>query len=134
MAVAELTRDKFNPVPIPTIALIATAVQCALHDWTTGIYGPKKNPFRTEAWHAAYKKHVAALEKMKLKNRRLFMAWTRKLYMDSLETTEAYAAAASEDEHINEDEMNDYGDIEFDGMGDDEAGEGEGEGEGEGDV
>ncbi|KAH7098006.1 hypothetical protein BKA62DRAFT_773727 [Auriculariales sp. MPI-PUGE-AT-0066] len=120
MAVAELTRSKFNPMPIPTIALIATAVQCALHDWITGIYIPKKNPFTTDAWLSAYKKHVSALEKMKLKNRRLFMAWTRKMYTDCLETTEAYDAAASGDEHINDEEMEDYGDVDLEGIEDEQ--------------
>ncbi|EJD44736.1 hypothetical protein AURDEDRAFT_166221 [Auricularia subglabra TFB-10046 SS5] len=100
-------------MPITVIAFIATAVQCALCDWTTGIRIKTATEFSSEQWAGVYDKHIAVLEKMKASNRKVFVAWMLLLYKDCWSTTRQYLAAAPTNESlIEEDEMGDYGDIE----------------------
>ncbi|KAH7097850.1 hypothetical protein BKA62DRAFT_607690, partial [Auriculariales sp. MPI-PUGE-AT-0066] len=80
MAIEELTRSKFNPMPIGVLAMVATAVECALHDWSSGILDRKGNMFSTDEWSGVYKKHIKALNTMKGLRPDMFMAWTRKIY------------------------------------------------------
>ncbi|KAH7101918.1 hypothetical protein BKA62DRAFT_701810, partial [Auriculariales sp. MPI-PUGE-AT-0066] len=117
MAIDELTRGHFNPMPIGVLAIVATAVECALHDWSTGILERKGNTFTTDEWSGVYKKHVKALNTMKKIKPDMFAAWTRKLYMDCLETTKAYAALEeSDDDEIQDEEMADYDDLDLRGF------------------
>ncbi|KAH7090925.1 hypothetical protein BKA62DRAFT_598897, partial [Auriculariales sp. MPI-PUGE-AT-0066] len=80
MAIDELTRGQFNPMPIGVLAIVATAVECGLHDWSSGVLERKGNTFTTDEWSSVYKKHVKSLNTMKKVRPDMFAAWTRKLY------------------------------------------------------
>ncbi|KAH7099433.1 hypothetical protein BKA62DRAFT_621452 [Auriculariales sp. MPI-PUGE-AT-0066] len=101
-------------MPIGVLAIVATVVECGLHDWSSGVLECKGNTFTTDEWSSVYKKHVKSLNTMKKVRPDMFAAWTRKLYMDCLETTKAYAALGeSEDDEIQDEEMADYGDLDL---------------------
>ncbi|TFY76069.1 hypothetical protein EWM64_g7940, partial [Hericium alpestre] len=57
----------FNPCSLPLIALIVTAVECALCDYETGAYSATSNLFTQEEYRPAYQRHLASLEKYRKK-------------------------------------------------------------------
>ncbi|KAA1479325.1 hypothetical protein DENSPDRAFT_855326 [Dentipellis sp. KUC8613] len=58
---------QFNPIPEEMIALIITAVECALNDYTEGSFKPKSNDFLTETYGPVYGRHLHSIEKFKSK-------------------------------------------------------------------
>ncbi|KAG6818720.1 hypothetical protein H0H93_002504 [Arthromyces matolae] len=52
--------DMFNPMPIPAIALILTAIECNIDEWTTGLKTDKA--FYADDYRATYLKHIESLE------------------------------------------------------------------------
>ncbi|KZV98596.1 hypothetical protein EXIGLDRAFT_763439 [Exidia glandulosa HHB12029] len=113
MAVAELTANLFNPMPLVVIAFVATAVQCALQDWTTGVRIKSSSDFTVEDWADVYDRHVNALEQMRDRNKQGFVAWTRKLYRNCWATTRQSLANDPQDgPSITAEEMDSYDDVE----------------------
>ncbi|KAF7799079.1 hypothetical protein EIP86_010309 [Pleurotus ostreatoroseus] len=53
---------QFNPIPLPLIALVATAIHCALVDWQSGACSPKTNKFEYDVYQPIYSAHLTALE------------------------------------------------------------------------
>ncbi|KAA1479786.1 hypothetical protein DENSPDRAFT_887077 [Dentipellis sp. KUC8613] len=58
---------QFNPIPEEMIALIVTAIECALNDYTEGTFKPKSNDFSTETYGLVYGRHLHSIQKYKLK-------------------------------------------------------------------
>ncbi|KAF7795598.1 hypothetical protein EIP86_006761 [Pleurotus ostreatoroseus] len=52
---------EFNPMPLPLIALVATAVHCALMDWETGACESHKNKFEYDVYQPIYQEHLTSL-------------------------------------------------------------------------
>ncbi|KAF7795495.1 hypothetical protein EIP86_006657 [Pleurotus ostreatoroseus] len=59
---------EFNPIPLPLIALVATAVQCALLDWETGTNQPHRNKFEYDIYAPVYHDHLDSLTKWRQNN------------------------------------------------------------------
>ncbi|KAG8818459.1 hypothetical protein FRC19_010620, partial [Serendipita sp. 401] len=54
-------RAKLCPMPIPTVALVATAVQCALEEYASGYR--KRIPFTEESYRRVYSVHLKRLNR-----------------------------------------------------------------------
>ncbi|EIW62734.1 uncharacterized protein TRAVEDRAFT_43071 [Trametes versicolor FP-101664 SS1] len=54
-----LLRAQYSPFPVPALALILTAVECAIDEWTDGSW--TKVSFTEEAYRAAYEHHLEEL-------------------------------------------------------------------------
>ncbi|KIO24384.1 hypothetical protein M407DRAFT_26196 [Tulasnella calospora MUT 4182] len=57
----------WNPMPLPVIALMATAVYSVLDDWSTGKNEAAKNKFSHDKYAPVYRDHLANLFKFKEK-------------------------------------------------------------------
>ncbi|KIO19340.1 hypothetical protein M407DRAFT_31011 [Tulasnella calospora MUT 4182] len=57
----------WNPMPLPVIALMATAVHSVLDDWSTGKNEAAKNKFSHDKYAPIYRDHLANLAKFKEK-------------------------------------------------------------------
>ncbi|KAG8972512.1 hypothetical protein FRB90_010208 [Tulasnella sp. 427] len=53
----------WNPMPLPIIALVVTAVHSVLDDWATGVNEAARNQFSKEKYEPAYREYIANLEK-----------------------------------------------------------------------
>ncbi|KAF7793818.1 hypothetical protein EIP86_004939 [Pleurotus ostreatoroseus] len=63
-----LYSSQFNPMPLPVIALVATAVHCALMDWESGKYQSKRNKFEYDVYEPIYREHITSLNMWREKN------------------------------------------------------------------
>ncbi|KAF7799076.1 hypothetical protein EIP86_010306 [Pleurotus ostreatoroseus] len=59
---------EFNPIPLPLIALVATAVHCALTDWESGTCQPSRNKFEYDIYEPIYRDHMASLSNWQRNN------------------------------------------------------------------
>ncbi|KAG6810013.1 hypothetical protein H0H92_013699 [Tricholoma furcatifolium] len=50
----------FNPLPIPAIALMLTAIECNIDEWATG--NKTEVPFYSDDYREVYRKHIESLE------------------------------------------------------------------------
>jgi len=66
-------------VPIPIVALAATAVHATIDDW-----GRDRGPFSASLYEDIYRRHVATLESIKTANARAFHAITGSIYRNCL--------------------------------------------------
>ncbi|KIO16905.1 hypothetical protein M407DRAFT_33447 [Tulasnella calospora MUT 4182] len=57
----------WNPMPLPVIALVATAVESVLDDWSTGRNEAAKNKFSRDNYESVYRTHLANLAKFQQK-------------------------------------------------------------------
>ncbi|KIM73542.1 hypothetical protein PILCRDRAFT_725186 [Piloderma croceum F 1598] len=71
----------FNPIPTPLIALIATAVKCALKSWESGTY--KNISFTEHDYAKVYRRHSRSLARFKEKQPANLLKLCRKLWEDS---------------------------------------------------
>ncbi|KZV90713.1 hypothetical protein EXIGLDRAFT_694426 [Exidia glandulosa HHB12029] len=112
MAVADITTNLFNPVPLPAIAITATAIQCALRDWATGVRVKSATEFSSDEWSAIYTGHLRELSRMLTHKPREVDAWTRKLWRDCWSTTSQFLSSnTTETSFISAAEMDDFDDI-----------------------
>ncbi|KAF8578779.1 hypothetical protein K439DRAFT_1361267, partial [Ramaria rubella] len=51
----------YNPIPLPTIALVFTVIENCVDKWLSGVY--EAIYFTEKAYHDIYKEHLASLEK-----------------------------------------------------------------------
>ncbi|KAH7904196.1 hypothetical protein BJ138DRAFT_1119639 [Hygrophoropsis aurantiaca] len=56
-----LYHEFFNPIPVETIALILTAIECCIDEWATGIKEDIK--FSAAAYGSVYRAHLSSLTK-----------------------------------------------------------------------
>ncbi|KAH7926124.1 hypothetical protein BV22DRAFT_1009785 [Leucogyrophana mollusca] len=56
-----LYHEFFNPIPVETVALILTAIECCIDEWTTGIKEDIK--FSAAAYSSVYRAHLGSLTK-----------------------------------------------------------------------
>ncbi|KAI9432585.1 hypothetical protein H4582DRAFT_1857737 [Lactarius indigo] len=52
--------NEFNPIPYETIALVLTAIECCLDEWSNGLQ--TKLPFTYERYKVTYASHLTALK------------------------------------------------------------------------
>ncbi|EJD36536.1 hypothetical protein AURDEDRAFT_130008 [Auricularia subglabra TFB-10046 SS5] len=75
---------QFNPMPLQTIALAATAMKCALDEWKTGLHRKGKISFTVEDYRSVYEAHMRELEQMNTKHRSEVLRWRRYLYTECI--------------------------------------------------
>ena len=71
----------FNPIPSPLIALIATAVECALRCWESGTY--KSVSFTDHDFAKVYRRHSTSLARFEAKQPANFQKLCRTLWEDA---------------------------------------------------
>ncbi|KAH7088669.1 hypothetical protein BKA62DRAFT_677635 [Auriculariales sp. MPI-PUGE-AT-0066] len=86
-AVAEDTRDLFNPIPLPTVAFAATTIQCALMDWQTGTQDKSSVGFTSDKWSAVFDDHLERLEDMYARKPVIVDTWLTELWHECWDTT-----------------------------------------------
>ncbi|EIN13307.1 hypothetical protein PUNSTDRAFT_128996 [Punctularia strigosozonata HHB-11173 SS5] len=70
----------FNPIPDKLIALIATAVECALLDWESGTNTPHVNDFTADKYSPVYARHMENLRTMQELKPRKFIRLQKSLW------------------------------------------------------
>ncbi|EJD34587.1 hypothetical protein AURDEDRAFT_176369 [Auricularia subglabra TFB-10046 SS5] len=80
MATNEDAGNSFNPVPNEVIALVATAISCALAEWRTGVHLVGKTEFKAHNFKGTYEEHLAALEAMTAEAPDANLAWCSYLF------------------------------------------------------
>ncbi|KAG8831536.1 hypothetical protein FRC18_006337, partial [Serendipita sp. 400] len=73
-----IQRAKLSPMPLPTLALVATAVQCALEEWASGYR--KRVPFTEESYGRVYALHMKRLNRAMGSHRRYMEELLQVLY------------------------------------------------------
>ncbi|KAG1883317.1 hypothetical protein F4604DRAFT_1920521 [Suillus subluteus] len=65
----------FNPVPLPTLALIATAIECALRDYVKGFKETRRsfNKFSGDSYRGSYESHLLTLRRQEKKHPQLIL-------------------------------------------------------------
>ncbi|KAG1797987.1 hypothetical protein EV424DRAFT_1316323, partial [Suillus variegatus] len=65
----------FNPVPLPTLALIATAIECALRDYVKGFKEIRRgvNEFSGDSYRGSYDSHLCTLQRQEQKHPQLIL-------------------------------------------------------------
>lgn len=112
MAVADETKDLFNPMPLAAVAFAATAVQCALRDWTTGVRVKSSSDFSADDWTKVYEGHLRELERMKARQPLRVDVWMRKIWKDAWATTrQQLTNNDNETSFMTPDEMDDFSDV-----------------------
>ncbi|KZV99340.1 hypothetical protein EXIGLDRAFT_762643 [Exidia glandulosa HHB12029] len=112
MAVSDITTSLFNPIPLPVIAIAATALQCALRDWTTGVRVKSAAEFSSDEWSSIYAGHLRELTHMLEQKPREVDAWTRKLWRDCWSTTsQSLAGNTAATSFISAAELDDFADV-----------------------
>lgn len=112
MAVAEETAALFNPIPIAVIAFAATAAQCALRDWTSGVRVKSSSSFSADEWTGMYQGHVRELTRMQEAKPVEVDAWLRSVWKKAWRTTRQHLAGNNADvSFITAAEMDDFSDI-----------------------
>ncbi|KZV88705.1 hypothetical protein EXIGLDRAFT_696487 [Exidia glandulosa HHB12029] len=113
MATAGPTTALFNPMPLVVIAFAATAVQCALKDWATGVRVKSSSDFSHDEWAPVFDLHLKQLEHFRDQQPEKINAWTRKLWKDCWSTTRQSLAAAApaQPSMLTAAEMDDFGDV-----------------------
>ncbi|EJD49142.1 hypothetical protein AURDEDRAFT_161627 [Auricularia subglabra TFB-10046 SS5] len=112
MAVAEETAALFNPIPIAVIAFAATAAQCALRDWTSGVRVKSSSSFSADEWTGMYQGHVRELERMQEAKPVEVDAWLRSVWKKAWRTTRQHLSGNTADtSFITAAEMDDFSDI-----------------------
>ncbi|KIJ43011.1 hypothetical protein M422DRAFT_253805 [Sphaerobolus stellatus SS14] len=59
--------DYFRPIPLPTIALIFTAVEFILTQWASGVYKPSAT-FTEKVYTEVYQRHLSSLKELKVRS------------------------------------------------------------------
>ncbi|EPQ53845.1 hypothetical protein GLOTRDRAFT_131175 [Gloeophyllum trabeum ATCC 11539] len=74
--------DAFNPIPLPVLALVATAIECALKDWESGhrISKKKNNEFSADDYAESYARRLQMLTNKESKEPAFFESLTRDLF------------------------------------------------------
>ncbi|KAH7102017.1 hypothetical protein BKA62DRAFT_792401 [Auriculariales sp. MPI-PUGE-AT-0066] len=113
-AISELTKHFYNPVPLEVIAFVATAVQCALHDWLEGAQAKTTTEFSADQWSATYDSHVKVLRQLQVAKPREVEAWCTSIYKNCWSSTSA-AIVREEDPatamKLSQEEMDDFDDV-----------------------
>ncbi|KAH7097242.1 hypothetical protein BKA62DRAFT_675231 [Auriculariales sp. MPI-PUGE-AT-0066] len=111
--------DAFNPMPFVTVALVATAMECALYEWQEGTR--KRCDFTAEKFGGSFQARVEALERSELSHRHESIAWRCALFKkcSSLQRENDGDAMAAPVVHIDDWEFDwnddlDLGDLELD--------------------
>ncbi|GJE91566.1 hypothetical protein PsYK624_077160 [Phanerochaete sordida] len=78
---------QFNPVPVPLIALVATAIECALVDWSTGVRITKGNEFTSHPYADVYQRHLTNLEALGRSNPSVLARRQRDLWQQASDYT-----------------------------------------------
>ncbi|KDQ58870.1 hypothetical protein JAAARDRAFT_46540 [Jaapia argillacea MUCL 33604] len=73
----------FNPIPIPMLALVTTAVECALRDWEDGVFKANVNQFSEDEYRPVYERHLKNLESNKSKAPLFWDKLLRSLFKDA---------------------------------------------------
>ncbi|TDL25079.1 hypothetical protein BD410DRAFT_801770 [Rickenella mellea] len=71
----------------PLIALIVTAVECALKDWKTGVCIPKSNQFSTDIYKPIYEHHIHNLDQFQNKACRTNLELRRSIFSGAWQQT-----------------------------------------------
>jgi len=71
-------RSTLSPMPLPALALVVTAVECALQEWETGI--KIRISFTEEAYARIYRSHLKRLERLMITNGQLLGSLLDNLY------------------------------------------------------
>ncbi|KAG1740730.1 hypothetical protein EDD22DRAFT_851776 [Suillus occidentalis] len=72
----------FNPVPLPTLALIATAIECALRDYVKGFKETRRgfNEFSGDSYRGSYESHLLTLRRQEKKHPQLILKLRRDIF------------------------------------------------------
>ncbi|EJD38072.1 hypothetical protein AURDEDRAFT_172833, partial [Auricularia subglabra TFB-10046 SS5] len=112
MAVTDLEDNAFNPVPNATIALVATAIACALSEWRTGVHLSGKTHFREDDFKGLYADHLKALDDMTNAEPAQNTAWRSWLFTTcSSGLLNNNAAGPTGSVTLTQTELTDYSDI-----------------------
>ncbi|KAJ8579360.1 hypothetical protein M405DRAFT_848279, partial [Rhizopogon salebrosus TDB-379] len=72
----------FNPVPLQTLALIATAIECALRDYVKGFKEMQRgvNDFSSDLYRGSYGSHLSTLQTQERKHPQLILKLRRDIF------------------------------------------------------
>ncbi|KAG1721616.1 hypothetical protein EDB19DRAFT_1917226 [Suillus lakei] len=72
----------FNPVPLPTLALIATAIECALRDYVKGYKEIRRgvNEFSGGSYRGSYDSHLCTLRRQEQKHPQLILKLQQEIF------------------------------------------------------
>ncbi|KAG1740272.1 hypothetical protein EDB19DRAFT_1908445 [Suillus lakei] len=72
----------FNPVPLPTLALIATAIECALRDYVKGYKEIRRgvNEFSGDSYRGSYDSHLCTLRRQEQKHPQLILKLRQEIF------------------------------------------------------
>ncbi|KAI9439471.1 hypothetical protein BJY52DRAFT_1129260, partial [Lactarius psammicola] len=65
-------------VPIPMVALVATALYASIYEWRTGVQQP--NEFSANAYFGVYHAHVTSLQVIREKRKNAFHTMMADIY------------------------------------------------------
>lgn len=113
MALADETAALFNPMPLPVVAFAATAVQCALRDWSTGVRVKSSTSFSSDEWADTYQGHLRELERMRQERPVDVDTWMRWTWKKAWNTTRQHLAngANTAPSFITTAELDDFSDV-----------------------
>ncbi|KIO19581.1 hypothetical protein M407DRAFT_30773, partial [Tulasnella calospora MUT 4182] len=80
----------WNPMPLPVIALVATAVESVLDDWSTGRNEAAKNKFSRDNYESVYRTHLANLVKFQQKGPKALAALRTALWENAFSTNTTF--------------------------------------------
>ncbi|EJD51485.1 hypothetical protein AURDEDRAFT_159218 [Auricularia subglabra TFB-10046 SS5] len=76
----EPEKNKFNPMPVEVIALVATALACALEEWRTGVHLHASQKFEHDRFKPIYVMHMARLQEIVVESPVKSVRWRRILF------------------------------------------------------
>ncbi|KAF7799992.1 hypothetical protein EIP86_011235 [Pleurotus ostreatoroseus] len=97
---------QFNPIPLPLLALVATAVHCALMDWESGTFEPRRNKFEHHVYEPIYRDHLGSLNKWKQANPAACAARQQGLWQHVWKVSGREPPSATKGDDFDEEEYN----------------------------
>jgi len=86
--------DHFTPMPIQTIALALTMIECCINEWTDGTH--KEFKWDEEGYKVVYHSHISSLNDLRDHSRRQGEDLVAQLQRDLLKNARAHAGAPPE--------------------------------------
>lgn len=111
MGSSDAEDNAFNPIPNATIALVATAIACALSEWRTGVHRAGKTHFRENDFKSLYADHLKALDDMTAAQPDQNIAWRRWLFTTCSSGLLDDASGPAGSVTLTQTELTDYSDI-----------------------
>ncbi|KAG1884749.1 hypothetical protein F4604DRAFT_1919257 [Suillus subluteus] len=94
----------FHPVPLPTLALIATTIECALRDYVKGFREIRRgvNEFSGESYRGSYDSHLCTLRRQEQKHPQLILKLWQEIFQVAYDSIGDFEEVEESNDYLGE--------------------------------